>query len=512
MNTINKNVNFHPFILACLPVLILFSFNTDEIPITDIFVPIIISIFFVIIFWLALKYLLRTTKSELIVSFLILLFVIYGNVFSLQTPNENIFSNFLSSHLILGSIFLSVGILGIIFFKKTNAIKELNSIFNVVAIAIMGVLILNILFYYILDSSDENYIEFVELPIILNIVDDKPDVFVFIFDEFAGSEQLKNDFNYDLTPFRENLTKRGFQIPSISFSNYPNTEYSIASFLNMNYVDDILEKLGPNSSDYKIPAQLKAHSNVLKIFKSYGYKTTIFHTGFGEKYEISEKSPFIDEKFCGTQAFNIINPQIVRNILLPYLSEIKNITTKTTGDSYLHQFDNCMFSYVQNYESKNEQPHFVHVHLMLPHGGYRYDSDGNHIYREQNEGLDKEGYFDQLLFTQKKALELIDSIQKRHPETVIIVISDHGFRGEINWANPTDEDLLRGFNNISALYFPNKNIEIPENLSLVNIFRIFFNEYFETDYDLLKNKQVWYKFDPFYMEDVTIRLNSLIEK
>ena len=85
-------------------------------------------------------------------------------------------------------------------------------------------------------------------------------------------------------------------------------------------------------------------------------------------------------------------------------------------------------------------------------------------------------------------------------------------RGEItSWENPTDKDLIRGFNNISALYFPDKEIEIPEKLSLVNIFRIFFNEYFDTHYEILEDRHIWYNDkEPFINKDVTNRLNSLI--
>ena len=133
------------------------------------------------------------------------------------------------------------------------------------------------------------------------------------------------------------------------------------------------------------------------------------------------------------------------------------------------------------------------------------------LYRYNIFMLFKEGaYIDQVIFTEKKSLEMIDSIQKQNPESIIIIFSDHGMRGTItSWENPTDKDLIRGFNNISALYFPDKEIEIPKKLSLVNIFRIFFNEYFDTHYEILEDRHIWYEEKPFINKDVTNRLNSL---
>ena len=148
---------------------------------------------------------------------------------------------------------------------------------------------------------------------------------------------------------------------------------------------------------------------------------------------------------------------------------------------------------------------------MLPHAPFIYDSEGNNVSRDPNLKVDKEGYLDQLIFAERKILELIDSIQKRSPESVIILHSDHGFRAAVNQANPTDEDLIRGFNNISAVYFPDKDISFPGKLSLVNLYRIFFNAYFNTDYEMLDDRQIWYDLNkPYVHIDVTDRLNSLI--
>jgi len=511
MNTsLNKKRSFiiHPFFLCCFPVLFLISFNAHELAVQDAFLPLVISVSISFVFWIILRCFIDGKKAGLIVSLFIIMFIIYGNTHTLLQSDNSDTIQFLGSNPILGTIFLAVGIFGTIFFIKTKVSTELNTIFNIVAVTIIAILILNLMFYYATNQAEDIiFLDFAQAPIIINDVDKKPDVFVFILDEFAGEKQLKMDFNYDLTPFNNELEKRDFFVPDVSFSNYPHSFLSLASTMNMNYLDSVVEGVDPNSQDFQPFVRLGDSSTVLRMFDSYGYKVTTLDT-VGTPLGYTGDS--IDEYLC--THLGEIHTELRKNLVLTYLP-----ISYFNDQLLLHpnrERVECIFSYIENYESDGKQPHFVHSHLMLPHGPYIYDSEGNDVSRDPNLKVDKEGYLDQLIFTERKILEIIDSIQKRSPESVIIVYSDHGYRQEINQANPTDEDLIRGFNNISAMYFPGKDIDVPEKLSAVNLYRIFFNTYFDTDYEILEDRQIWYENMPrpypYVHIDVTDRLNSLI--
>ena len=116
---------------------------------------------------------------------------------------------------------------------------------------------------------------------------------------------------------------------------------------------------------------------------------------------------------------------------------------------------------------------------------------------------DKVAFLQQTKFAEKKIIELVDSIQARSPDSIIIIISDHGFRGEIDWKRSNTQDHMRGFNVISAFYFPEHSDKIPSEISLVNIFRILFNSYFNTDYEILEDRHIWYSHpSPYVQSDV----------
>ena len=167
-------------------------------------------------------------------------------------------------------------------------------------------------------------------------------------------------------------------------------------------------------------------------------------------------------------------------------------------------------SYIENYKTNKSQPIYHHIHIRLPHHPFIYDSDGNFLpYKIKSD--DKDAYLQQLMFTEKKLLELVDIIQKESSDSVIMIISDHGYRADINWKEPSNDDLIRGFNVITSFHFPGKEFTIDEKISLVNVYRIFFNEYFDYQLPILTDKQFWYNpSNPYIHFDVTDKLETRI--
>jgi hypothetical protein len=153
------------------------------------------------------------------------------------------------------------------------------------------------------------------------------------------------------------------------------------------------------------------------------------------------------------------------------------------------------------------------MHLKLPHQPFVFDSEGNKVENPiSSNRFDSElknAYLQQLIFTNKKTLEIIDEIQKRNSDDVIILMSDHGSRLGVDWYNPSEMDYFRGFNNLHALYFPGQESNLPTYIASVNTFRIFFNTYFNTNYEILNEKFIWYFPEiPFTQNDVTELVKS----
>ena len=113
------------------------------------------------------------------------------------------------------------------------------------------------------------------------------------------------DFNYSLKPFITQLEERDFIVPDLTFTNYPNTIFSIPSSLNMKYADDVIEKYHSDSKDIRVSYPLLKHNNVMKIFKAYGYEITVFANGFEGRFSMPADSPYIDENLCDSNLVDI---------------------------------------------------------------------------------------------------------------------------------------------------------------------------------------------------------------
>jgi len=182
----------------------------------------------------------------------------------------------------------------------------------------------------------------------------------------------------------------------------------------------------------------------------------------------------------------------------------------------------CAFEELPKISSYYEEPVFVWSHIMLPHFPLIFGADGEPITPGESllvmnnphvfEGTDsswniKQQFLQQLEFANKKSIKLIDKILENEKQSIIIIQSDHGSAFDVDLDDPTDDDVHQRLSNINAIYFPDEKpreilMNDPTN---VNTFRIVFNSYFGSDYDILEDKIYWnlsYK-KPFLFKDVT---------
>ena len=493
-----KNSVMHPFLFSLFPILFIFQYNIHEIPLQDIFWPLFLSFIIALGLWVILRFFIGGKKSGLIVSLIIMLFVIYGNLHTFILNSSSQFT-FLGSNMIMGTGFFILLIVGIIYFVKTKRVLDnANSITNTIGLGMVGILVISIAIYYYENPVDYSTTYFSDIPSTANNVPIKPDIYLLIFDEYAGNISLKNNFQYDNTDFLKKLESAGFYVPKISYANYPNTGLSIPSTLNMNYLDFLTEELGKDSADMRLPNEFRDNSLVMKVLKLYGYEITSFYGGLGA----SGNTNLVSEKLC---SYGTINTDLRKNLVLTYLP----ISYFNTVLLELHQKEKleCMFSILPEIKGSEETPVFVLGQFRLPHEPFIYDSEGNLIKTEKSY-TDKEAYLEQLIYSSKKILELVDKIlENTTRDPVIIVMSDHGYRTEIDWENPSNEHYVAGFNNLAAYHMPNQMDNLPETISSVNIFRIIFNSYLDTDFEMLEDRQIWYTPNrPFDFTDSTDKL------
>ena len=72
--------------------------------------------------------------------------------------------------------------------------------------------------------------------------------------------------------------------------------------------------------------------------------------------------------------------------------------------------------------------------------------------------------------------------------------------------DPSKDDASQRLRNFDAIYFPDEDrrVQLNDDRTLVNTFRIVFNSYFGSDYEMLENIMYWgWNAKPYHFEDVT---------
>ncbi len=484
---------------------LLFLDNINEIPVEDIFIPIIISLVIPILLWIFLMRTIGERKSAVIISFLIILLLIFTYARSALIYHEITEIQIIAKNIILIPMFSLIGIFGIIYILRKEFSSNITSIINVVSVTVISLIIFQMGFFYIENNTSfEESQKLLNIPILQsNESIQKPDVYLLLLDAYSGEITLKNDFKYDNSKFYNQLEERGFFVQQKSFSNYPNTELSMPSIMNMNYLDFLPKLQGEESKDMRLTQKLWNENKVMQIFHANEYQIYSFHGRLGSS------SDMVTKNFC---KYNLdLNPELV-NILVNQYIPLSIVRTTFLENSH-YETVTCVLDTMMDFENETDQPVYMHMHIRFPHPPLIFDSEGNKInepissYRFDSEL--KDAYLQQLIFANKKTIEIIDSIKQKNPNAVIILMSDHGGRFGVNWNNPSEIDYFRALNNLSALHFPGKETYFPMDVSAVNVFRIFFNLYFESDYEILDEKQIWYAPEkPFKQIDITEIIKS----
>ena len=97
----NKKFGYHHFLLALLPILLIWANNVNEIPIQDMIVPIFLSLAIVFIPWIILTFFIGQKKSAVIISTLIIVILIFAHTRLILGHHDIEDIRFISKNLIL---------------------------------------------------------------------------------------------------------------------------------------------------------------------------------------------------------------------------------------------------------------------------------------------------------------------------------------------------------------------------------------------------------------------------
>ena len=311
-----------------------------------------------------------------------------------------------------------------------------------------------------------------------------PDVYFFLLDSYGRADLLKQAYGFDNSEFVDGLEERGFFVGDCSQSNYVRTEISLASSLNMQYLQDLSDQFTPDSTARRLLWDSLKHNAVRYNFENMGYETVTVDTGFAW-LNITDSDHFLSPPpiSSGMTEFEGL---FLRTTLARYAQEWGWVDPDyLLGVGFRDRFNNA-FDSIDDI-AKMPQPTFSYIHLISPHPPFVFDPNGKPTYppdfwneqRMYPRDLYGKGYVNQAQFLNKKILQAVDTIlEDSDAPPIIIIQGDHG-----PWLQPNDKRMWI----LNAIYLPGHKDKLYPTISSVNTFRVVFNSYFGGKYDMLND-------------------------
>jgi hypothetical protein len=344
----------------------------------------------------------------------------------------------------------------------------------------------------------------------------RPDIYVIVVDGYGRADVLQAMYSYDNEEFINFLKDKGFYVADQATSNYPQTELSLSSLMNFQYLDEYVSGFGDASGRGPL-RELLQHTRFRRFLENAGYQF------------VALPSAALFAQIRDADVYVRLTPGNINEFEgLLASSSIVGVAVEAWGvdlpvQSYEMHRQYVLFSLETLKEIPElAGPKFVFAHILSPHPPFIFDRDGNFVppdypYSSWDASLfpgAKEeyipGYTDQMTFINQKLKEAIQAILESSAEAPVIILQgDHGPGAHYDMLKLDDSCLTERYSILNAYYFPDGDYEMlyPE-ITPVNSLRVVLNQYFGANLDLLADKNYFAGWlSPYQFTDVTDKVD-----
>lgn len=479
----------HPFLFAVYPIVFLVAQNVEEqVTMATGALALATAVVGAGCTFLVLAALLRSAgRAGALTSLYVFLFFSFGHVAVLSPGGETLLLVVWAVVAVTGTV-LVVGVEG--------DLPATTMSLNVIAIALLLINAVPIATYEVEERADDPpRRREVKLPAAGDVrPEDKRDIYYLIFDRYARDDVLAEQYGFDNRAFLRSLEERGFYVAD-SVSNHQRTAHSLASSLNMTYLNH-LEQRHPASGDYGPVYRMMRDFKVAAFLRSLGY--TYHHVG--SWWNPTEVVPSADVNHRFRRAVSEFSGVLVESTIWPFFLDLFDL-----GDEGRIHRGRVRFQFAEVAEiARDPGPTFTFAHFLVPHPPYVFNRDGSRATeRDLASRTPEQSYIEQLQYTNDRISELVDTLLAGpdDEDPIIVVQSDEGphprrFQREVDtfdWWEASEAELREKLLILNAYHLPGgRDGELYRTISPVNTFRLIFNEYFGTDLRLLEDRSfIW---------------------
>ncbi|HVL53379.1 MAG TPA: hypothetical protein VM344_03885 [Vitreimonas sp.] len=496
----------HPLLLAAFPVLFLFGENTvQQVSLRPLWTPLLLSVVGATALMLFATAVLRDMRrGALAASLLVALFFSFGHVWNLLTDIE-----WAADRTLLAAGWAMFAIAGIFEIRHGGRwVLPATRFLNFAAILLVGFNVVRVGEFALGASvrGPEPVSAAPPISVDIDATDRRPDIYYVILDRYSNRETLETVYGVDNSPFFDELERRGFTIAEDSWANYFKTGLSLASSLDMEFLDgDALEAQGGPSSFRAVYSALSKRLTVPATLKSLGYEYVHIASNWepsatnvdADRVLQFEGDSDFSSALLSTTAWSLTEP-----IERPSDVSQKELDVIQLGNSGVYRA-HTLYQLERLHEVvARPGPKYVFAHFLLPHSPWRFNADGSQPTAEEIAArTNAESYLQQLQYANGQMVAWLDRVldvpEDQRP--IVIIQSDEGefpdrYRvneREFDWLDATATEIQWKFGILNAMYLPGKDpsqFGFNDRTSPVNNFRVVFNAYFGADLPMLPDK------------------------
>ncbi|HSA99440.1 MAG TPA: hypothetical protein VLE49_02235 [Anaerolineales bacterium] len=499
-----RNVPIHSFLFAVYPVIALLAFNISQLDLSSGFRPLFLSVLVAGLLILVFHLIYRDwSRATLLATILLISFFSYGHLYIL-IKGINLNGVFLFRHRTLVPLWLLLTAL-IVWWasRRSRNLSSLTYGLNLIGLFLLIFPIIQLVSFSIQSRISQADAEKDASTLSLKAGSQPPDIYYIILDGYGRADVLEKQFGYDNSTFLNELRDLGFVVADCSQSNYAQTQLSLASSLNFNYIEALSNRFVAGSDDRTGLDALIHHSAARESLEKAGYKTVAFATGFLAT-ELTDADYFLSPGYSWGE-LNEFESLLMETTFARLIQDGNRFSAQTSGseryrERTLFALDKLdKLSYIKG-------PKFVFVHLVIPHPPYVFGPTGGPIApAEAGTTKTQEGaghYRDQVIYINSRMREIIPRLIANSSTPPIIVIQgDHG---------PTVASSPRSrMSNLNAYFLPGADASIYPTITPVNTFRVIFNEYFGQNLEILEDISLYSDYtDPFNFKVIQNTCNA----
>ncbi|HEX5942743.1 MAG TPA: sulfatase-like hydrolase/transferase, partial [Anaerolineales bacterium] len=463
------------------------------------------GLFAVLLLFVCWFFLRNWQAAGVVATICLILFLTYGHLYDYISDLE-VGGFLIGRHRYLVMLWLALALLGSWWaFRKARSYPSLTSTLNLMSLVLVAMPVVQLAFYQVRTASVQRAeaADGQQTQVVANI--QKPensqlrDVYYIILDAYGRSDVLLNTLGYDNSDFLRKLEDMGFYVAECAQSNYAKTDLSLSSSLNLDYVTALDPALTPENTD-RVPLWNMIKDNaVQEKFRSLGYTTIAFETGFYFS-QLSNLDIFYTPERGGFNEFEIL---YVRTTLLRLLDDAGWLRrfhyTPEDRKRELILFDLEKLRDIPGMPG----PKFVFAHLVIPHQPFVFGPDGEplvipeKVHKGQTYYTERDyraGYVNQITFISDQIARVVKGILENSTVPPIIIIQgDHG---------PSHFDNVTRMGILNAYYFPDALPGLYARITPVNSFRLLFNTYFGEDLNLLEDVSYYSEYPEAYQFEI----------